>query len=82
MIVYSAEHAYKDANGNFTSDVDALNKYAEPPILSTGECSAPPRISLSADGQSFVAQIEDSERAFRAEIHDDRLLLVYSNSPP
>jgi len=35
MVLYYAQHAYYDTEGNFSDDLDALNEYAEPPILSS-----------------------------------------------
>ena len=43
MIIYYAEHAYRDENNFYTDDLAELNRYASPPILHANICSELPR---------------------------------------
>jgi hypothetical protein len=78
MVLYYAEHAYRSSSGNgtFTSDLETLNAYADPPILAAELCSQLPRIKLTSDEKGFEAHVSDREGVYMAVIRDDRLLRV------
>lgn len=76
MVLYYAEHSYFDSFGVFTTDLVALDAFAQPPILSGSECSQLPIITLGENQLSFDANVTDNEFVYTASIRNDRLLTV------
>lgn len=77
MILYHAEHEYWAVFGVYTDDMEAVDKYANPPILASGACTSGVPVVLLAEGnQTFVAMVEDVTHTLKAQINQDRLLLV------
>ncbi len=74
MNVYYAQHRYKELNGEFVSDLKALNEFIDPNTLKPFEAS----INIDASSDSFVVRIQMDDSNTKCtrvvEVKDERLM--------
>jgi hypothetical protein len=76
MVLYYAQRGYYGDHQVYSDDAKELDQYATQPILSTEECSPLPIIELVDGGKGYRGIVSDLKGGYRAEIRDDRLLIV------